>query len=245
MSNIALIQYYNELNLENPFLWKHYDICDLKYIVDRAGDSLTKEDWRYICRNQKLDSSFLYENEYYIDWTSVSINPNLTEDIIYNFPDKLNWEEISSWYPLTPQFVDDYMDYIDFFYITFNETLTVPILKKIYYAIDWRQFSSSMYITEEIIRAFPELVSWSGILKRTFSEEFYREFLDYFDLYELTNAILGYQEYNELLRELKDKIDWDEFKNQGHVITMAYEEVYEWWLNNKEKGKIDENVKKN
>ena len=38
-----------------------------------------------------------------------------------------------------------------------------------------------------------------------------------------------------MLREFKDKIDWDKYKDKVGCITTSYDEVYSWWLNKKEK----------
>lgn len=226
---------YEEAN--NIFASKHFDIKDLDYIVNQEDIyPLSYKDWKEICMFQKLDLKFVFDHYYRIDWDALSRNINLTEDIIEEFKDKLNWENISSWYPLTEEFVEEYKSYLDGFYIISNKSLTVNILKKIYHFIDWRQFSSSPFMTEEIIRAFPELINWSSILRQEpfYSEEFYREFIDYFDINELVHTTLGYQNFKNLLRELKDKIDWSVFTNHyNYAITSSFNEVYDYWWNKK------------
>lgn len=229
-----LIDYH--MGFVDDILFNRMTINELEDYLSR--NYVTKNEWSIISECQKLSWNFVHKHEENIDWYALSVNPFLNEAIIECYSDKLNWQDIAQFYRLNNKFVDRWWPYLtrESFYLAQNKTFTVEMCDKIKDNLDW--WSVSKVASEEIIRAFPEYVDWDNVLKGEhgfFTEEFYREFIDYIDVYELTHQVLGYSGYKNLLREFKDRINWDKYKDRFGVILVSFNEVYEWWLNKKEK----------
>lgn len=60
--------------------------------MDEQWDSL---DHRECCLYQKMSLNFVHDHLKDIDWPSLSVNPNLTTDIIDKYPSKISWSSIS------------------------------------------------------------------------------------------------------------------------------------------------------
>ena len=221
-------------------LCKKMSIKELEEYI--ANNYVLKQEWTLICEVQKLSWKFVNKYEEKIDWYALSVNPYLNDAIIECYSDKLNWGSIAQYHKLDENFVRRWWTLLVYhsFQLAQNKTFTVGMCRIVRYNIDW--YEASKAFGEEFIRAFPDYIEWECILKQNhlYGEEFYREFIDYFDIYDLTYHILGFSGYENLLREVKDRIDWDEFIDRYGGVTTAYSEVYDWWLNNKEKNNENE-----
>lgn len=226
---------YSLANADPKFWYNKYSINELEDIIE--NEYLTEEDWNALSISQKLTPTFIFNHESEISFFDLSLNENLTDDIIEAYEDLLDWDNIALMHPLTIEFVDKWGYRLRVNKLVCNKTFTVDILNAMKHYIDWNELSDEDYLTEDIIRKFHTYVNWDILVKgnRLFSESFIREFIDYFDLNLLVYRMLSFQGYENLMRELKDKIDWEEYKNKDYSIFEAHLELYNWWLNNKKK----------
>lgn len=230
------ISYEYSLAYADPKFWHNkYSINELENIIE--NEYLTEEDWNVLSISQKLTPNFILNHENEISFSDLSLNENLTDDIIEAYEDLLDWDNIALIHPLTIEFVDKWGYKLRVNKLVCNKTFTVDILDAMKHYIDWNELSYEDYLTEDIIRKFHTYVNWDILIKgnRLFSESFIREFIDYFDLNSLVYRVLPFQGYENLMRELKNKIDWEKYKDEYYSIFEAHRELYNWWLNNKRK----------
>ena len=118
------------------------------------------------------------------NWKILSIKPNLTEDFIREFADRLDWGYISAYQHLSEDFIREFKDWLD-----------------------WSNVSAFQYLSEDFIREFKDRVNWSLISKhQRLSEDFIREFADKVNWCWISI----YQRLSEdFIREFKDRVDWD------------------------------------
>lgn len=226
---------------DNRYL-EFYDEENLDTQVSENLSNLTERDWEVISEFMKLDLHFVHMYEDYIQWEYLSENEHLTEDIIDEYTYRLNWERVYRTYPnIDEHFLRKYREFICSVPICENKNISWKLLHKFAKDLAWYQISWVKWITtEDFIREFKDNICWDIIIKNEceLSESFIREFIDYFDINQLVNYRLGYQNMKNLLRELKDKIDWTDYLDRGNKITDGYLEVYDyWWGKNRNKGK--------
>lgn len=123
------------------------------------------------------------------EWDHISESTQMSEEIIGEFKDKLNWYCISLHQNLSEGFIRDFEDYVF-----------------------WDCISAKQILSEDFIRKYQGKVNWNFILrKQTLSTEFIREFENNFDwtyISEYHNPSIDFPSINFLV-EFQYKIDWE------------------------------------
>jgi hypothetical protein len=182
------------INFSFDYIDKHEDKpWDWKLLAHREGlpfnivlSHKDKDwDWYYL---SSLDIfvptvellTYLTENNYDLDWKSVSKNGNITSDVIDAFKDKIDWDTFVNYCPTllsiaTIDFLQKYKN--DISWECFNERLgsnvTTELLHEFADRLNWKLVSQSQNIqfTEELVRKFEDKWFWSELVRNLKAQE--------------------------------------------------------------------------
>jgi hypothetical protein len=79
-----------------------------------------------LCQGYILTADFLREYQDKLNWHTVTLYQDLSEELILEFQDKVNWEMISAYYDLSEDFIRKFEDKLDYY----PGILTKPNLKE-------------------------------------------------------------------------------------------------------------------
>lgn len=125
-------------------------------------------------------------------------------DLVFEFPNEVNWDNISNWIHLPEVFIE-----------AFEDKLNWDILSD----------SSNNLDSENLIRKYKDKINWKKISKRkTLSEDFIREFQDDVDWdYISSNQTLS----QSFIAEFSDKVNWKRIsKNQR--LSEDFIRIFDW-----------------
>lgn len=217
------LDFYDEVNTEEQ-VRKHYP-------------NLTNLDWDNICLVGNLSLEFVLEFEQHINWRALSRNINLNKRIISVYKStRLDWDEIWRFHTLSVDFINEYIHYMKAIPFLENEDTTYELIHQFAPYLNWYEISNDQYVcTDEFVREFADYIVWNNALSngRVYEESILREYLPKMDLYLLVSEQLAWQGKENLLRELKDKIKWDDYLNSGYAVFDGHKEVYDYWWGKK------------
>lgn len=219
---------------DNRFL-DYYDEENTEKQVREHYPKLTELDWDFICLVGNLSLCFVEEFKPHINWRSLSKNKRLDMRIICKFADLLDWEDIWFHHELDENFVGAFLHEIYSQAFVKNRHNNYKLIHQFAQYLDWSDICKDQYIlTNEFIREFGEYIDWDVALKNgnIYDDDILREFLPNMDLYLLVAEQLCWQGKEDMLRELKNLINWDTYKH-NYNLNDELIEVYDWWWSRK------------
>lgn len=151
------------------------------------GDQIREEEDLIFAINYSkviFDEQFLREFDNQINWRSVIGEQTLTIDFIREYKDSLDdnfWYWISAHIELTEKLIDEFRDKLNWSYISRRQLNEDFIRKHIDY-IDWSGISAKQRFSEEFARAYKDYLFWEYVIRNNrFSEEFLLEMKEYID----------------------------------------------------------------
>jgi hypothetical protein len=132
-----------------------------------------------------------------IDWKLLSSEYKLSEDIIRDHANEVNWWWIACKQELSPEFMDQMSDKFTFdiwLNICKNQILPTWFIKKYKAYVSWDSICQDQYLTEEDIEKFSDKVYWNYISQyQKLSEKFILSHIDKFDMF----TVIMYQKLSE------------------------------------------------
>jgi len=130
-----------------------------------------------------------------IDWHSITLDKEISQNFIIHFIDKLNTVTnvgLQLW--LTESTIRILKDKLNWRSISYKQILSESFITEFKDKVDWDNISRHQTLSESFIREFKDKVNWDYICKyQILSEEFSREFKDkvnWFYIYKYQNLIL-------------------------------------------------------
>lgn len=213
-----------------------YDEVNTEAQVRKQYPKLTEMDWDWICMIGNLSWEFIQEFEEHINWYALSKNTNLDEKVINVYKSKLEWDDIWRYHNLTEEFIEHFIHYMESIPFIENNTNNYQLIHKFAKHLNWYEISSNAYIcTDEFVREFKDYLDWDVAIKngKIYEDDLLREFLPKMNLNLLVFQQLSWQGKENLLRELKNKIKWDKYLNEGYPVYDGHMEIYDWWWSKK------------
>lgn len=109
-----------------------------------------------------------------INWTVISMDERLSEDIIREFQDKVDWYCISQYQVLSEDFIREFQDKVDWTYISHFQVLSEDFIREFQDKVNWEEISENQELSLEFIHEFKDKLDM-GIMK-----EKQEQMLDYF-----------------------------------------------------------------
>jgi len=124
------------------------------------------------------------------DWYEISKIPDLPENLIRQFKDKVSWAVISRSQKLSGDFIREFKDKIEetksWNNIFLGQTLSEDFIREFQDKVSWDKISKYQKLSEDFIREFEDKVNWDWISwNQKLSEDFIREFQDKVDWYDI------------------------------------------------------------
>ena len=95
---------------------------------DTIYTSLDKVDWTYISMNKRLSEDVIRECKDYVDWWCISQYQVLSEDFIREFQDKVDWDNISLSQELSEDFIREFQDKVNWGVISESQELSFEFI---------------------------------------------------------------------------------------------------------------------
>ncbi len=162
-------------------------------------ENYSSSEIRDMCRRQKLSKKTLREMQEHLDWDTISQYQPLTEELMFEFKDKINWSQLIRWnkkIQLTEQFVEKMADYID-----------------------WTALSRSRFLSEEFVQKHADVLDADALFGNYKNRNIHTiNVLDHFlkngwrDKYKWLNNIYEGVTF-EFVREYKDIIKFCRIMN--------------------------------
>lgn len=202
---------YIDKHEDKPWDWhflSHREGLPFDVVLSHKGKDW---DWHYLSTLEIFIPSvelltYLIEHSYDIDWESVSINRNITCEVIDAFKDKINWNVFVKYCPVllsiaTVEFLKKHKNAIS--WDDFNERLgvavTTEMLSEFADRLNWKSISQSQRIkfTEELVRLYEEKWYWSELMQNIkFQEDipdFEKIFASHRSIVTFTDRIKSYR----------------------------------------------------
>ena len=104
---------------------------------------------------------------------------HVSEDIIREFADRVNWTGISSCQHLSEGFIREFADKVDWEAVSEYQSLSEDFIREFTDRVDWNEISIYQRLSESFIEEFQNNVHWAYIsLTQSFSEDFIRKFTE-------------------------------------------------------------------
>lgn len=115
------------------------------------------------------------------DFDILSQTYTLSESIIREFFNKIDWTEISLQY-LSDEFVDEFSDKLDLYTMSEKSELSEDFIRRFESKVDWEMISANQALFEELILEFAHKIDFNALLRSSYSLN------DSFIAYLLTRA---------------------------------------------------------
>jgi len=136
-------------------------------------------DWEGVSKNQKLSEELIRENSDKVNWLWISACQNLSEVFIREMAakDLVNWCYISVYQKLSEDFIREFQNKVNWSWISNCQKLSEDFIREFQDKVDWKNISAYQKLSEDFIREFQDKVAWEDISEyQKLSEEFIREF---------------------------------------------------------------------
>lgn len=237
--------YIKERIKKKPY---HIKIKIDKRITIAEFDRIWKE-CRNIAVNIKPDLStpreiqdyknFLREHRNEINWMYLCSSIPFTEDMLYEFENKLNYASFQAHcIKLPPKFVERYIEKFHIGNVLMNQDMSEEWLRNNTFRFkkrEWTYISRYQKLSESFIEEFKNKVNWERIVMH---QNVSREFVDKFNKKINWQRISMEKQTEEFLEKYKDKILWM-YATQENLAVMSddfilkMEDYVEWrdiWL---------------
>ena len=150
------------------------------------------------------------------EWTTISMNPNLSEELFENFiekyADKVDWKYISVYQKLSETFIEKHTDEVNWGCISECQKLSETFIEKHADKVDWEYISKYQKLSETFIEKHADKVNWGRISKyQKLSETFIESHTDEVDW----DWISEYQKLSEAFIERYTNILYMPFINDS------------------------------
>ena len=98
-----------------------------------------------------------FENK--VDWDYISRYQPLSEDFIREFQDKVNWISISCYQHLSENFIKEFKEKVDWYCVSYNQHLSEDFIKEFKEKVNWNCISQFQQLSEAFIKEFKEKVN--------------------------------------------------------------------------------------
>ena len=218
----AILNAFDRLNVKSFRYFNPTKMKEEVYVVTKTSDfkfetiiSIETPDYilmitnilngfnRMLKKMSEVELTLIYESPNDVNWEEISSKTYLSEDFIREFKNKLNWDEISQIQTLSETFIAEFQDKVDWLSISFYQILSENFIRKFQDKVDWEIISMCQTLSEDFIKEFQEKVDW--------------------------DSISGYQTLSEnFIREFSDKVDWSEISNNCHLdLSDDFREEFE------------------
>lgn len=202
-----------------------------------------KENWKDfspreisdMCRRQKLSRKTLREMKDHLDWNVISENQPLTEELIVEFKDEINWANLIKYngkVKLSEQFIEEMIDYIDWDALSRSRWLSLDFVKR--HANDlnanllFSNYKNKNLHTASVLDMLlksgaRKYYNWTHSLYEGVTLDFVREYKDVIHFSRIFNAFSNEHKLEQLVDEFHKyfkKEDWD------HLSRMLYNMSY-------------------
>lgn len=165
-------------------------------IIENIESGNVGIDWDLLCKTYKLPENFIekyivylinvksfIENQElsldlidrYFKFFNFLIYDQLTEEIILNNFDKVNWLDISRYTPLSEEFIDKYSRFLSWGIMCCSQRLGEGLIEQHLGNIDWIGISKNQKLSEGFIEKYSRRVHWDYIFRyQELSEGFIR-----------------------------------------------------------------------
>lgn len=92
--------------------------------IEKYQNKIKRMDWHNLVRKQKLSLSFLQKYEKRINFTMLSLNQHITDDVLAYYESKLGWHFLSESVPLSFETVQTFIHRIDLELLKSNEHIS-------------------------------------------------------------------------------------------------------------------------
>ncbi len=174
----ALSENLTKLIINNPHL-KHKVDYTRFFLYQTFSSSFIKE---------LIQIDFIKEQ---IDWNNIAYCPNLSEDFIIEFQDKLSFYIISREQTLSEDFIIKFQDKVNWSHISQYQKLSEDFIWEFRDKLHWKKISEYQILSNTFIRKCATYVNWIKIFV-------YQELSMYF-IEECVNTLLSYIGYIEII----------------------------------------------
>ena len=182
----------------------------------------------FLIGNKPLSENLIRDLKDKVNWSHISEYQYLSENFIREFKDKVNWEYISMYQKLSENFIKEFQNEISWFCVSRDQKLSENFIREFQNEVNWKWICKYQKISDEFIIEFKDKVCWMDISRyQKLSENFIREFK--YDVY--WPYISNYQNLSdEFRKEFNVIVDYDnwlyensEFKKKQILNTGLYE----------------------
>jgi hypothetical protein len=163
---------------------------ELRNIIQ--NNKLSKIDWCYISKYQKLSEEFIKDFQDNINWDNISACQKLSKEFIKEFQDKVSWDYISTYQKLSEDFIKEFQNNIYWIYISKYQKLSEDFIKEFQDKVDWDYISRYQKLSEEFIKEFNLKIPKTCWLYKSSKE--IEEYIKEYTKYEIVNGeVIAYK----------------------------------------------------
>lgn len=129
----------------------------------------TKEIWRAISKNPNLSEDFIERYTDKLDWASVMQWKQFQGDLLLDKIGKVPFEVISRYQKLTPEFIDDHADVLDWYSLCEYQDLTEELMEKHVDKLNWGQVSLYQKMSPHFIQKHKDKLNELKLAKNLYT----------------------------------------------------------------------------
>jgi hypothetical protein len=113
-------------------------------------------------------------------WQRQSGSSKLTEQLVRDHKDFVDWKVISQYQTLSEAFIREFHERVDWSLVSRYQTLSEAFIREFQHRVDWRIVSKRQILSEAFIREFQHKVDWMRIFQyQNISWQFEGEHFDH------------------------------------------------------------------
>lgn len=217
---------------------KEGELKELVYIVDN-----NKEEIYGYCEENVYEDSILeevntvtkssYSSFKDIDWSEVSLSPDISEEFIEEYKDYLDWELVSSHITLNEDTIGKYGKYLDWNVISKYQVLSPEFMEKYENKLDWEMISKHQPFVdlEKLVGSLKSMYDGCNSLGKLYQET-----------KEEQGWFIGYitrEDFDNKPSEFEFRLD--QYRNYVCKVKIYWRDLTSTWPNAKKFYKEDEN----
>lgn len=157
-----------------------------------------------------------------INWTDISKNDKLSEDLIRQFKDFIDWDLISRYQVLSETFILEFKENVNWHSISAYQTLSESFITANEDYIKWDIISRYQKLSERFIINNLSKLDMDKISEyQTLSDRFILNHYDKLNM-KLITKHQGNNMSEDTINELKDVIDWEELIKINKNLSEAF-----------------------
>lgn len=152
ISNIYIISHnlndngFKKIIGENYKKWKNVTICILNNLKEYAKfflrDYKSFLDWDHISINYNMSEELIKDFKYFVNWNLISMYQKLTRGVIDDNKELLKWPLISEYQKLDPDLIFEYRDMLDWDRISINQEMPEDLIIRCSDYVNWKYIFS-------------------------------------------------------------------------------------------------------